>query len=115
MQEHASQKGLSEVSGRGFLGLRSCLARAFGGEKGSRKVLNLDVLNRGSRFAAIRIAVGSQRFQIARFESQGQKPFELLLRLYYLSLLRSVSNPAIRFASDSQGPGDWGLNDINLA
>ena len=27
--------------------------------------IHLDVLNRGSRFAAIRIATGSQRFQIA--------------------------------------------------
>ena len=31
-----------------------------------------------------RIATGLQRFQIAWFESQGQKPFELLLRLYCL-------------------------------
>ena len=44
----------------------------------------LDVLNRGSRFAAIRI------FK-SRFESQGQKLFKSLLRLYYCSLLRSVS------------------------
>ena len=35
-------------------------------------------MNRGSRFAAIRIATGSQRFQIARFELQGQNPFESL-------------------------------------
>ena len=33
-------------------------------------VESLDVLNRGSRFTAIWIATGSQRFQIARFESQ---------------------------------------------
>ena len=43
----------------------------------------LDVSNRHSRFAAIQIAIGSQRFQIAQFEPQGQKPFETLLRLYY--------------------------------
>ena len=42
----------------------------------------LDVLNRGSRFAAIRIATNSQRFQITRFESQGEKPCKSLLRLY---------------------------------
>ena len=42
-------------------------------------------LSPGSRFAAIRIATGAQRFQIARFASQGQKPFESLLRLYYFS------------------------------
>ena len=39
-----------------------------------------------SRFAAIRIATGSQRFQFAQFESQGQKPFTSLFRLYYFSL-----------------------------
>ena len=44
---------------------------------------DLDLLNRGSRFATIRMATSSQRFQIARFESQGQKPFESLLRLLY--------------------------------
>ena len=33
----------------------------------------IDILNRGSWFAASRIATGSQRFQIARFESQGHK------------------------------------------
>ena len=49
---------------------------------------NLYVLNRGSRFATIRIATGSQRTQIARFESQGQTKFESLLRLCYFSLLR---------------------------
>ena len=46
--------------------------------------LRLDVSNRRSRFAIIRIATGSQRFKIARFESQGQQPFESLLRLYYV-------------------------------
>ena len=42
------------------------------------------------RLAVIQIVTGSQRFQvrgdlklIARFESQGQKLFESLLRLYY--------------------------------
>ena len=39
-------------------------------------LFGLDVLNRGSRLAAIRIATDSQRFHIARFQSQGQKPFE---------------------------------------
>ena len=34
---------------------------------------HLDVLNRSSQSAAIRIATGSQRFEIARFESQVQK------------------------------------------
>ena len=45
--------------------------------------VTLDVLNRSSLFAANQIATGSHRFQIARFESQGQKPLESLLRLYY--------------------------------
>ena len=37
----------------------------------------------------------------ARFESQGQKPIESLLRLYcFFSLLRSISNCSIHFASD---------------
>ena len=43
----------------------------------------LDVLNRSSRFAAIRIATGLQHFQIGRFESQGHKPFESLFRLRF--------------------------------
>ena len=43
----------------------------------------LDVSNRRSRFAAIRIAIGPQRFRISRFELQGRKPLESLLRLYY--------------------------------
>ena len=47
------------------------------------KEIRIDVLNRSSRFATIRIATGLQRFQIARFESQGQKHFESLLMLYY--------------------------------
>ena len=49
---------------------------------------------------------GSQQFQIARFQSQGQKPFESLLRLYNFSLFRSVSDRAIRFASDSNRARD---------
>ena len=44
--------------------------------------------DRSSHFAAIRIANGSQRFQIAWFESQGQKPFESLLRLYLLFMFK---------------------------
>ena len=48
-------------------------------------VWGLDVLNRVSRFAAIRIATRSHRFQIARFELHGQEPFESLLRLYYFT------------------------------
>ena len=40
------------------------------------------VLNCGARFAAIRIATSSQRFQIVRFESQGQELFESLVRDY---------------------------------
>ena len=52
-------------------------------------------LNCGLQSAAIRIAIGSQRFQIARFKSQGQKPSESLLRFYYFSLLRYVSNRAV--------------------
>ena len=44
---------------------------------------NLEVSNRRSRFATIRIAIGSQRFEIARFEPQPQNPFESLLSLYY--------------------------------
>ena len=42
----------------------------------------LDVLNRGLWFAAIQVATGPQRFQIAPFELQGKKPLESLLRLY---------------------------------
>ena len=53
-------------------------------------ILTLDVLNCGSLFAMTRTATGSQQFQIARFESQGQKPFESLLRLY-LEPLRGKS------------------------
>ena len=49
-------------------------------------------LSRSSQFPEIRSVTGLQRFQIARFESQSQKPFESLLRLYYFSLLRYVSN-----------------------
>ena len=66
----------------------------------------LDVLNRGSRFAAVRTATGPQRFQIARFESQGQKLFGSLLSLF-LSLLTSVSNRAIRFASGLESRDPW--------
>ena len=40
-----------------------------------------------SRFTTIGIATGLQRFQIAQFKPQGQKPFESLLRLYSFSLL----------------------------
>ena len=40
-------------------------------QRGCKILLTLDVLNRNLRFATIRIATGSQRFQIARFESQG--------------------------------------------
>ena len=58
----------------------------------------LDVLNRGLRFVAIRIATGLQRFQIARFESHGQKPFESQLKR--LTFLGKLSNRAIRFATD---------------
>ena len=73
-----------------------------GDKRGRRTRETLDVLNRGSQVAAIRIATGLQRFHIARSESQGQKPFESLLRLYYFSLLRSwVSIRAIQIASDS--------------
>ena len=43
----------------------------------------LDVSHRRSQFAAIRFAIRSQRFKIARFELQGQKRFELLLRHFY--------------------------------
>ena len=50
-----------------------------------RLVAPLDVLNRGSRF-------GSQRFESPTLRSdlktQGQQPLELLLSLYYFSLLR---------------------------
>ena len=46
-------------------------------------VLSLDVLNRGLRCAAIRIATGAQRFQIARFELQGQKPFESTFKISF--------------------------------
>ena len=38
----------------------------------------LEVSNRGSRFAAIQIAIGSQRFKIARCKSQPQNPCESL-------------------------------------
>ena len=74
-------------------------------------VFNVDVLNRRLRFAAIRIATGSQRFQIARFETQGQKLFESLLRLYYFSLIRWASNHAIRSASDQKRA----IRDLNRA
>ena len=50
--------------------------------------LTLDVVNRASRFAAIRVATGSQRFQIARFELQGQSPFESLLTLTAVIVLQ---------------------------
>ena len=50
-------------------------------------ISSLDVSNRGSRLAAIQITTGSQRFQIARLESPGQKPFESLFRLYYFTFL----------------------------
>ena len=70
--------------------------RRFVRGKNQIQVLNRQVLgfggptflNCGSRFASIRIATCSQRFQIARFESQGQKPLESLLRFLYFSLLR---------------------------
>ena len=48
----------------------------------------IDVSNRRSWFAAIQIAISSQRFKIARSESQGQKPFESLFRLYYFSAFK---------------------------
>ena len=44
---------------------------------------SLEVSNRRSQFATIRIAIGSQRFKIARFESQPQNPFDSLWCLYY--------------------------------
>ena len=68
--------------------------RASAGQNG---ILCLDVLNRGSRFATIRIANGSQRFHIARFESQGQRTLRIAVKALLLSLLRWVSNRAIRF------------------
>ena len=55
-----------------------------------------------SRSAAIRIATGSQRFQIARFESQGRKPFESLLRLYYFLTDRF---PIARFLREAKPGG----------
>ena len=48
----------------------------------------LDVLNRSSRFAALRITTGSHRLLIDRFESQGQKAVQIAAKAYYLSLLR---------------------------
>ena len=43
--------------------------------------VSLDVLNRGSRFAAIRIVTGSQRFESHDSNRKAKKPFESLLRL----------------------------------
>ena len=72
---------------------------------------NLDVLNRSSRFAAIRIATGSQRFQIARFESQGQKPFESLFNVfpfcpfrYCLFLVGTFKRPRTRKRTNRHNP-----------
>ena len=46
-------------------------------------------------------ATGSQRFQITRFESQGQKPFESLLRLYFFFAFKISfkSRDSIRYRS----------------
>ena len=73
---------------------------SWGEGKKNCKNLTLDVLNRGSRFATIRIARGSQRFQITWFESQGRKPLESLLRLYYSFTVKiGFTSLAIQFAS----------------
>ena len=47
------------------------------------------VLNHGLLFAAIGIATGSKRFQIARFESQGQKNRSNRCQGFTLLILRS--------------------------
>ena len=92
----------SEIDSSSLLEFFLCLNRAFGWMRlcqftgaswGQNKpklshfrpFVALDVLNRGLRFAAIRTATGSQRFQITRFESQGQKTFESLLMLYFFA------------------------------
>ena len=77
--------------------------------------LNLDILNRGLQFAAIRIASRSQRFQIARFEPQGQKPFESLLGLYFVFAFKDWGVAAVlpEGVLDQDGP-KWSVAKMTL-
>ena len=61
----------------------------------------LEVSNGRSLFAAIRIAIGAQRFDIAQFESQPQNPFKIAVMSlrFFLTCLGFFF--FFRFASDS--------------